>query len=251
MDRPGGPGPPGRLSAAGNQGGEITAIVIRDNAKPTWLAGLAGVRRRARDMVQRAMACAAAAILICAVAAALAQLAAEFLSFPAPIAVTAMTLMAAALLDSLCRHLRTSARHRSGPGNPHSRPRQARLHLTAYLTESGPGQYQPPRRPTATPASAVGPPGSSPRTKHLTRTTTASRRRVPAGPGRSPANGSTARETVHACIRPGPPCAAGSSHQRRTRQDLPPRPAPTRDARSEAPKTHYDDAESRCSSMAT
>jgi hypothetical protein len=159
MDRPGGPGPPGRLSAAGNQGGEITAIVIRDNAKPTWLAGLAGVRRRARDMVQRAMACAAAAILICAVAAALAQLAAEFLSFPAPIAVTAMTLMAAALLDSLCRHLRTSARHRSGPGNPHSRPRQARLHLTAYLTESGPGQYQPPRRPTATPASAVGPPG--------------------------------------------------------------------------------------------
>jgi hypothetical protein len=117
MDRPGGPGPPGRLSAAGNQGGEITAIVIRDNAKPTWLAGLAGVRRRARDMVQRAMACAAAAILICAVAAALAQLAAEFLSFPAPIAVTAMTLMAAALLASLCRHLRTSARHRSGPGN--------------------------------------------------------------------------------------------------------------------------------------
>jgi hypothetical protein len=41
------------------------------------------------------------------------------LSFPAPIAVTAMTLMAAALLYRLRRHLRTSARHRPGPGNPH------------------------------------------------------------------------------------------------------------------------------------
>ncbi len=96
----------------------MTAIVIRDNAKATRLAGLAGVRPQACDIVQRAMACAAATILICAVAAALAQLAAEFLSFPAPIAVTAMTLMAAALLDSLCRHLRTPARHRPGPGNP-------------------------------------------------------------------------------------------------------------------------------------
>jgi hypothetical protein len=97
----------------------MTAIVIRDNAKATWLAHLAGVRPKARDIVHRAMACAAATILICAVAAALAQLAAELLSFPAPIAVTAMTLMAAALLHPLCC-LRTPARHRSGPGNPHS-----------------------------------------------------------------------------------------------------------------------------------
>jgi hypothetical protein len=101
----------------------MTAIVIRDNAKATWLAGLAGVHPKARDMVQRAMACAAATILICAVAAALAQLSAELLSFPAPIAVTAMTLMAMALLDSLCRHLRTPARHRSAPRNPHSMQR--------------------------------------------------------------------------------------------------------------------------------
>jgi hypothetical protein len=101
----------------------MTAIVIRANAAATWLAGLAGVRAKARDMGRRAMACAAAAILICAVAAALAQLAAELLSFPAPIAVSAMTLMAAALLTSLCRQLRASARHRSGPGNPHSLPR--------------------------------------------------------------------------------------------------------------------------------
>jgi len=98
----------------------MAAVVIRDNAKATWLTGLAGVRAKARDMVQRAMACAAATILICAVAAALVQLAAELLSFPAPIVVTAMTLMATALLNSLCRHLRMPARHRSGPGNPHS-----------------------------------------------------------------------------------------------------------------------------------
>jgi len=96
----------------------MAAIVLRDNATVTWLTGLAGVGAKACGMVQRAMACAAAAILICAVAAALAQLAVELVSFPAPIAVTAMTLMAVALLHSLCRHLRTSARHRSGPGNP-------------------------------------------------------------------------------------------------------------------------------------
>jgi hypothetical protein len=98
----------------------MTAIVIRDDAKATRPAGRAGARPAARGMVRRAMACAAATILICAVAAALAQLAAELLSFPAPIAVTAMTLMAAALLDSLCRQLRTPARHRSGPRNPHN-----------------------------------------------------------------------------------------------------------------------------------
>jgi hypothetical protein len=91
----------------------MTAILIRDNAKATWPAALAGVRPKARDVVQRAMACAAATILICAVAAALAQLAAELLSFPAPIAITAMTLMAGALLNSLCRQLRTVARYRS------------------------------------------------------------------------------------------------------------------------------------------
>ena len=98
----------------------MAAIVIRNNATATWLSGLAGVRAKACDMGQRAMACAAATILICAVAAALAQLAAELLSFPAPIAVTAMTLMAAALLTSLCRHLRTSPGTGLARGNPHS-----------------------------------------------------------------------------------------------------------------------------------
>ena len=98
----------------------MAAIVIRANAKATWLTGLAAVRAKACDMVHRAMANAAATIMICAVGAALLQLAAQILSFPAPIAVTAMTLMAAVLLNSLRRHLRTQARHRSGPGNPHS-----------------------------------------------------------------------------------------------------------------------------------
>ena len=97
----------------------MAAIIIRDNAAQTWLTGLAGVRATAYGMGQRAMACAAATILIGAVAAALVQLAAELLSFPAPIALTAMTLMAAALLNALRRHLRTSARPRSGRGNPH------------------------------------------------------------------------------------------------------------------------------------
>jgi len=98
----------------------MAAIVIRDNAKATWLTGMAGVRAKACDMVQRVMAYAAATIMICAVGAALLQLAAQILSFPAPIAVTAITLMAAALLNSLRRHLRTQARHRPGPGNPQS-----------------------------------------------------------------------------------------------------------------------------------
>jgi len=98
----------------------MAAIIITNNTTETWLSGLAGVRAKACEMGQRALACAAATILICAVAAALVQLAAELLSFPVPIAVTAMTLMAAALLVSLRRHQRTSAHRRSGPGNPHS-----------------------------------------------------------------------------------------------------------------------------------
>jgi hypothetical protein len=94
----------------------MAALLIRDNATAISLSGLASVRAKAYHIGQRAMARVAATVLIGAVAAALAQLAAELVSFPAPIAVTAMTLMAAALLNSLCRHLRTPARHRSGRG---------------------------------------------------------------------------------------------------------------------------------------
>jgi hypothetical protein len=95
----------------------MAAIVIRHNPKATYPAG---VRATARDMVQRAVACAAAAMMIGAVGAALLQLVVQLLSFPAPIAVPAMTLMAAALLNSLRRQLRTRAGHRSGPAHPHS-----------------------------------------------------------------------------------------------------------------------------------
>ena len=82
----------------------MAAIVTGENATPAWLAGLGAT---ARDKGQRAVACAAAVVMTCAVGEALLQLVAQVLSFPAPVAVTAITLMAAALLTSLRRHLRT------------------------------------------------------------------------------------------------------------------------------------------------
>jgi hypothetical protein len=102
----------------------MAAIVIRQNAKAAWLTGIAGVRTKAREMVRRAMDCAAATVLICAVGAALLQLVAELLSFPAPIAVTAITVIAAVLLNSLRRRIRTRPGHWYGPGNPHSAQRK-------------------------------------------------------------------------------------------------------------------------------
>jgi len=45
---------------------------------------------------------------------------AEILSVPAPIAVTALTLIAVRALNSLRRHIRTQARHRYGTEGPHS-----------------------------------------------------------------------------------------------------------------------------------
>ena len=86
----------------------MAAIVIKQTAKATRLSG---VRATAREMVQQAMAYAAATIMICAVGAALLQLAAQILLFPAPIAVTALTLMAAVLLTSLRRHLSSRGTH--------------------------------------------------------------------------------------------------------------------------------------------
>jgi 4-hydroxybenzoate polyprenyltransferase len=97
----------------------MAAIVIRENARVTWLTGVVGVRAKACRIVQRGVAYVAAAVLICVAVLALLQLVAEILSFPAPIAVTAITLIAAALLNSLRRNMRTQARHRYGPGNPH------------------------------------------------------------------------------------------------------------------------------------
>ena len=95
----------------------MAVIVIRGTARAAWLTGLAGVCARARDMARRAMACAAAAVMICAVGAALLQLALEIVSFPAPIAAAGMTVITAALLNQLCRCLCAQARHRNGPAS--------------------------------------------------------------------------------------------------------------------------------------
>jgi hypothetical protein len=98
----------------------MAAIAIRENAKAAWLTGIAGLRAKAREMIRRAMDCAAAIVMACAVGAALLQLVTELLSFPAPIAVTAITVVAAALLNLLRRHIRTQSGHWYGPGNPRS-----------------------------------------------------------------------------------------------------------------------------------
>lgn len=97
----------------------MTAIVIRENAKATWVPGMA----RACDMVRQAVDYAAAAVMICAVGTALLQLAVQIASFPAPVAVTAFTLIAVTLFQSLRRHRRARARHRHGPGIPRSAQR--------------------------------------------------------------------------------------------------------------------------------
>ena len=93
----------------------MAAIIIRQNAKATWLTAMAGVCAKACAIVQRAMACAAATIMICAVGAA-SPAGGRDPQLSCSIAVTAMTLMAAALLQSLRRHLRAHARQRPGPG---------------------------------------------------------------------------------------------------------------------------------------
>lgn len=97
----------------------MAVVIISQNAKAAWLNGIAGVRAKAREMARRAMDCAAAAVLICAVGAALLQLVAELLSFPAPIAVTAITVIAAALLNSLRRCILTQSGYWLSPGNLH------------------------------------------------------------------------------------------------------------------------------------
>jgi hypothetical protein len=91
----------------------MAVVVIRGTARAAWLTGLTGLRARAWGMAQRATGYVAAAVMVCAVGAALLQLAAEILSFSAPIAVTGITVMTAALLNLLRRRVsdqKTSAR---------------------------------------------------------------------------------------------------------------------------------------------
>jgi len=85
----------------------MAVMAVRGNAKATALTGLARVRARASGGVRRTIACAAVAVMVCAVGAALLQLVDQMLSFPAPIAVTGITVMAVALVKALRRHLRT------------------------------------------------------------------------------------------------------------------------------------------------
>jgi hypothetical protein len=84
----------------------MAVIVIGKDAKTTSLAGLAGVCVKARGMGRRALRYVAATVLICAVGVALLQLVAQILSFPAPIAGIAITLLAGVLLNWLRRQLR-------------------------------------------------------------------------------------------------------------------------------------------------
>jgi hypothetical protein len=90
----------------------MAAIMIRTHARATWLARLVKVCAKAYQQAQRGMACVAAAILICAVGAALAELAAQLLSISVPAGVAAITVLAAAVLRSL-RRARTA---RTGAG---------------------------------------------------------------------------------------------------------------------------------------
>jgi hypothetical protein len=57
--------------------------------------------------------------MICAIGAALLQLAVLILGLSSPVAITVLILVAVVLLNSLRRRLRASARHRFGPRNPH------------------------------------------------------------------------------------------------------------------------------------
>lgn len=70
-------------------------------------------------MLSRGLFCAAAAVMVCAVGAALLQLAILVFNFSAPLAVTAITLMAVILLRALRRRMRASTRNRFGSRNPH------------------------------------------------------------------------------------------------------------------------------------
>jgi hypothetical protein len=67
-------------------------------------------------MLQRGFFCAAAAVMICAIGAALLQLAVLILGLSSPLAIT---LAAVIVLNSLRRRLRASAGHRFGSRNPH------------------------------------------------------------------------------------------------------------------------------------
>lgn len=120
----------------------MAAIVIRGSASAAWLTGLTSLRARAWGMARRAADYAAAAVMVCAVGAVLLQLAAQILSFPAPLAVTGMTVMTAAVLNLL----------RRGVSDPKTLARTA-------CRPARMGRSRPPEgslRPSRTPCKGVG-----------------------------------------------------------------------------------------------
>jgi Flp pilus assembly protein TadB len=70
-------------------------------------------------MLQRGLFWAAAAVMACAIGAAVLQLAVMILGISSPVAITVITVVALVGLNSLRRRLRATARHRFGPRNPH------------------------------------------------------------------------------------------------------------------------------------
>jgi membrane protein implicated in regulation of membrane protease activity len=70
-------------------------------------------------MLQRGLACAAAAVMICAICLVMFQLTVLILGFSFPVAVTVITLVAVVLLNSLRRRIRAVSKHRLRPRNPH------------------------------------------------------------------------------------------------------------------------------------
>jgi hypothetical protein len=83
----------------------MAAIVVGGTARAAWLTGLTSLRARTWHMAQQATGYAAPAVMVCAVGAALLQLAAQILSFSAPIAVTGISVMTATLLNLLRRRV--------------------------------------------------------------------------------------------------------------------------------------------------
>ena len=71
-------------------------------------------------MLQRGLFCAAAAVMVCAIGAALLQLAILIFNVSSPLAITAIILVCLVLLHSLRRRIRATAKHRFGPRNPHN-----------------------------------------------------------------------------------------------------------------------------------
>jgi len=92
----------------------MAAITIGQNARRTWLTGLVAMRAKVARKIQRALACAAATVLIVAAVVVLAELAVQILSICAPAGAAALAVMAAALLRSLCRA--RTARRGAGTG---------------------------------------------------------------------------------------------------------------------------------------